>query len=83
MKNVEFAAGVLDDLRALEAEDRRQIGRALHLFAATGAGDIKKLKGYKDQLRLRVGEWRIRFVEDPPGTIFVIRVARRDKAYKT
>lgn len=68
MKTVEFSTSALAKLRSLEADDRRQIGYALHLFATTDAGDVKKLKDLGGERRLRVGDWRIRFVEDPPGT---------------
>jgi hypothetical protein len=44
VKTVRFAASALDKLRSLETQDRKQIGYALHLFATTGAGDVKMLK---------------------------------------
>lgn len=82
MKNVDFAPSALAKLRSLESQDRRQIGHALHVLATSGVCDVKKLHGSGHEYRLRVGDWRIRFSEDPPGRLFVLRVDSRDKAYK-
>jgi mRNA interferase RelE/StbE len=75
-----FQPAVLDKLRALEREDRRRIGFALTQYVETGHGDVKRLRDYQGQLRLRVGDWRIRFIATAE-TITVVDVSRRDKAY--
>jgi mRNA interferase RelE/StbE len=42
----------------------------------------KKLKGYKDQWRIRVGDWRvIYFVDDSAKRVTITRVAHRREAY--
>jgi hypothetical protein len=38
------------------------VEKAIERFAQTGSGDIKMLAGEGRQLRLRVGDWRVRFV---------------------
>lgn len=44
--------------------------------------DVRRLKG-SDELRLRVGEWRVRFKRDAAKhEIVVLRVLPRGKAYK-
>ena len=44
--------------------------------------DIKKLKGYKNHYRLRVGEYRILFDFQEKHVIIVYAVLPRKKAYK-
>ena len=47
-------------------------------FAASGNGDVKRLKGRQGS-RLRVGDWRVIFYEEA-GSIVVVAVGhRRDK----
>jgi mRNA-degrading endonuclease RelE of RelBE toxin-antitoxin system len=40
---------------------RRQIGHGIDLLQRDLDGDVKKLKGYPHEYRLRVGNWRILF----------------------
>ncbi len=40
----------------------------------------KKLKGYKDQWRVRVGDWRV--VDDAVNLISITRVAHRREVYE-
>jgi len=44
--------------------------------------DIKKLLGYRNHYRLRVGDFRILFELEKPRTIRVYGVLHRRKAYK-
>lgn len=44
------------------------------------SGDVKKLQGYKNSYRLRVGDYRILF--DMDGKIEIIDVLPRGEAYK-
>jgi hypothetical protein len=39
----------------------------LHRFAKTGGGDIKREKDF--ELRLRVGDWRVRFTPEPDNRL--------------
>ncbi|MBI3979615.1 MAG: type II toxin-antitoxin system RelE/ParE family toxin [Chloroflexi bacterium] len=56
---------------------------ALERFAETGHGDVKPLQGTDGEWRLRVGDWRVRFVFDYPSrTIYVLRVLPRGRAYR-
>jgi mRNA interferase RelE/StbE len=42
----------------------------------------KKLKGYKDQWRIRVGDWRVVYiVDDSAKRVSVTRVAHRREVY--
>lgn len=43
----------------------------------------KKLKGYTDQWRIRVGDWRVLYlIDDAARLISVTRIAHRREAYK-
>lgn len=59
-----------------------RIFAALHRFAETGEDDIKKLKGESGELRLRVGDYRLRFTEEPEDTLRIHGVRHRKDAYR-
>ena len=43
----------------------------------------KKLRGYKDQWRIRVGDWRVLYiVDDEAKVVSVTRIAHRSEAYE-
>lgn len=43
----------------------------------------KKLHGYKDQWRVRVGDWRVVYIiDDEAGLVSVTRVAHRREVYE-
>ena len=43
----------------------------------------KKLKGYKDQWRLRVGDWRVLYIiDDTAKLVSVTRIAHRREVYE-
>ena len=48
-------------LRKLPEAVRREIGYRLHLLLEDFSGDVKKLKGSKNEYRLRVGDHRVLF----------------------
>jgi len=42
----------------------------------------KKLKGYKDQWRIRVGDWRVLYIiDDAAKLVSVTRIAHRREVY--
>ena len=59
-----------------------RIFAALHRFAETGEGDIKKLQGESDDLRLRIGDYRVRFTEEADNTLLILSVRHRREAYR-
>jgi len=60
VKKVVFTEPARADVRRLDIPTAMRIFAALQRFAETGAGDVKKLDGNTDELRLRVGDWRVR-----------------------
>lgn len=79
MKPVAFTPGAARQWRKLSADVRARIDTKLAEFAATGQGDVKRLKG-RAGARLRVGDWRVIFYEDA-GAIIVAAVGHRREIY--
>jgi mRNA interferase RelE/StbE len=67
-----YAPTATRQLLKLSPQVRERIGKKLNVFAATGQGDVKKLKGQAGA-RLRVGDWRVIYYEEA-GTIVVVAV---------
>jgi mRNA interferase RelE/StbE len=66
-------------LLKLSPQVRERIGKKLDVFAVTGQGDVKKLKG-QTGMRLRIGDWRVIYYEEA-GTIVVVAVGHRREIY--
>jgi mRNA interferase RelE/StbE len=81
LKRITFTEQARVDVRRLDIPTAMRLFRALDRLIETGSGDVKKLEGNTDELRLRVGDWRIRFTESPGG-ITVKRVLHRSEAYR-
>ena len=62
MNRIMFSPSARTDVRRIDQETAMRILAAIHLFAQTGTGDVKKLKGESGELRLRVGDYRVRFL---------------------
>ena len=65
----------------LPANEKRRIVSAIELLP--NGEDIKKLKGYSDLLRLRVGDYRIIYsIDNGQLIIYVIDIGNRGEIYK-
>jgi mRNA interferase RelE/StbE len=70
------------DIRRLDRQVAERIREGLRRFALTGHGDVIKLADAAG-LRLRVGDWRVRFDYDHAGhNLIVLRVLPRGRAYR-
>jgi len=81
MKRIVWTALAQSDVRSLSKPIAMQILTALHRFAETGAGDIKALQG-REELRLRVADYRVFFVCPEPDAVEIRRVLHRSQAYR-
>ena len=79
MGPVVFNASAARQWLKLAPQTRDRIGKKLDAFAATGHGDVKKLKG-QPGARLRVGDWRVIFYEEA-DTIVIVAVGHRRDIY--
>jgi putative component of toxin-antitoxin plasmid stabilization module len=82
VRTIVWAEAAIADLGRLDRPVAVRINAAIERLAVEDVGDVKKLHGI-DELRLRVGAWRVRFIEDPgAGTLTILRVLPRGSAYR-
>ena len=79
MKHVVITATATRQLAQLPATLRTRIVAKIESYAATGGGDVKRLRG-RDGARLRVGNYRVIISEDPV-TLRVLAVGHRRDIY--
>jgi mRNA-degrading endonuclease RelE of RelBE toxin-antitoxin system len=79
VKKIAFTDQARADVRCLDIPTAMRIFAALHRFAETGVGDVKRLQGDTEECRLRVCDYRVRFVEEADG-IQIRRVLHRSQA---
>ena len=82
MKTVLFRPAAVKELEALQDRDRDLVETTIERFARNGTGDVKMLAGGERQMRLRAGDWRIRFVYEHPDVIRVLHIHNRRDAYR-
>ena len=58
-----------------------RIREAVVRFGRDGTGDIRKLQGGSNEWRLRVGDWRVIY-EEQPGQTVILRIMNRRDAYE-
>jgi len=83
-----FAVEVKPSARKeLEALPDNLLARVIRKLEALGLNPrpagCKKLKGYKDQWRIRVGDWRVVYIiDDTAKVVSVTRIAHRSQVYQ-
>ena len=82
MKRIAWTEQAKADVRGLDKVTAMRILSALHRFVEWGTGDVKALQGDVEELRLRVGDYRLFFVCTGDDVIEVRRVAHRREAYR-
>ncbi len=71
------------DLDALDPPVARRVLDALERLAESHRGRLKRLQGTDEELRLRVGDWRVRLMLDhQQRAINVLRIRHRREAYR-
>ena len=79
MEAVSFTTAAARQWIKLPGTVRQRINDKLETFARTGAGDVKRLKGQAG-CRLRIGDYRVIFIEDA-ASIIVVAVGHRREIY--
>lgn len=79
-----WSPGAVRDFGKLARPARQRVSDTLRRYAETEQGDVVRLRDVvPPEWRLRVGDFRVRFRLDfPAGTLEVLRVLPRDKAYR-
>ncbi len=73
----------LKDAERLDRRVKERILSAIERLAEKGHGDVKQLTGKGGELRLRVGDWRVRFsFHHDTEMIEILRVLPRADAYR-
>jgi len=81
VKRIVWTEPAKADVRRLDKPTAMRILAALHRFADSGDGDVKALQGM-EELRLRIGDYRLFFVCIAVDTIEVRRVLHRRETYR-
>ena len=81
MKRIVWTEPAKADVRRLDKPTAMRILAALHRFVESGEGDVKALLG-REELRLRIGDYRLFFVCQAADTIEIRRVLHRREAYR-
>jgi len=71
-------------LDKLDEDTRSRILEALRILRENGFSsrlDLRKLKGYRDHYRLRVGRYRVLFELQPERTAIIYAILPRRRAY--
>jgi mRNA interferase RelE/StbE len=79
MKAVSFTPAATRQWLRLSADTRKRIDAKLMSYANEGSGDVRRLKG-SPGCRLRIGDWRVIFIEDA-RSITVVAVGHRSEIY--
>ncbi len=79
MKEIAFTPTATRQWLKLPADIRKRIDAKLTGYAASGSGDVKRLKGRAGS-RLRVGDWRVIFIEEKTS-IIIVAVGNRKEIY--
>jgi mRNA interferase RelE/StbE len=81
-KNIAWTDQAKVDLRAIDQPIALRILRAMARYLASGEGDVKRLQDIEPpEMRLRVGDYRVRF-HDLGDSILVLAVRHRREAYR-
>jgi mRNA interferase RelE/StbE len=78
---VEIADEATEKLRSMPKEVRRLIGYRVFLLQDNLGGDVQKLRGSKNEYRLRVGNYRVLF-ELQGNKIMIYAVGDRKEIYR-
>ncbi len=82
MRKIAWSEDARADVRRIDQKTAMRIFTAIQRFAETGVGDVKELKSKSGELRLRVGDYRVRFTNDADNTIRIHAVRHRREAYR-
>jgi len=82
--SIELKQSARKELDALEETEFTPIDRKILALADNPRpAGCKKLKGYKDQWRIRAGNWRVLYiVDDAARVVTVTRIAHRREVYE-
>lgn len=81
-KIVQWSTSVRAQVARIDRETALDILHAIDDYLTTGVGEVKKLRAPRQELRLRVGDYRVFFLVHGPHAIEVLAVKHRREAYR-
>ena len=81
MKRILWTEPAKADVRSVDKPTAMRVLAGLHRFAETGEGDVKRLQG-REELRLRIGDYRIFFASPTVDSLEIRRGLHRKDAYR-
>ena len=82
MRQIVISEEAKADIRAIPQHLAMNILHAIHRLAESGSGRVKALHDEDGDLRLRVGDYRIRFTLEHPDALHIHAVKNRKDAYR-
>jgi mRNA-degrading endonuclease RelE of RelBE toxin-antitoxin system len=83
LKRIIFSDEAKANIRGIPQPIAMNILTAIHRFADTDAGQVKRIQGVEPaEFRLRVGDFRVRFTEEPGDILRIHAVKNRKDAYR-
>ncbi len=81
---LDITARARRDLRGLDTRDRIAIREAINQTATDpGSVELRKLRGTKNEWRIRVGRWRVILrLDNNTGIMVISRILPRGRAYR-
>lgn len=77
---IEYNTEARRDLRKLSPEVARRVIEKINRMTEGLTGDVKRLRNFSPEYRLRVGDWRVLFAIEG-NTIVIHHVSHRSQAY--
>jgi len=81
-KSIIWAPEAQAQLRAIDRAAALDILHAVDDYLTLGKGDVKRLRPPRDELRLRVGDYRVFLYQLAPLSIRITGVKHRSQAYR-
>lgn len=81
-KIVVWSRNAQAQVAAIDRETALGILHAIDDYLTTGVGDVKKLRPPRQELRLRVADYRVFFLYLGPRSIEILAVKHRKDAYR-
>ena len=81
-KTVVWSPNVQAHVAAIDQKTALGILHAIDEYLTTGAGDVKKLRPPREDLRLRAGDYRVFFRPLGPRAIEILAIKHRKDAYR-
>jgi len=81
-KNITWAPEAQAQLRAIDRATALDILHAIDDYLTSAKGEVKKLRPPRDELRLRVGDYRVFLYQLAPLSIRITGIKHRSQAYR-